>query len=56
MVFFLEITNTLQKSQDFWFAEFYLIIYLFHIQICTHIHEKEIFVKEKGRDVELKKI
>jgi hypothetical protein len=30
MVFFLEITNIFQESQDFWFADFFLRIFKIH--------------------------
>jgi hypothetical protein len=40
MVFFLEITNIWQKSLDFWFVGFYLIILqvnIFYIEFMAQI-------------------
>jgi hypothetical protein len=35
MVFFLEITNVWQKSQDFWFTDFFLEIFKIHYSSCV---------------------
>jgi hypothetical protein len=38
MVFFLEITNVWQKSQDFWFTDFILEIFKIHILlVCRRL-------------------
>jgi hypothetical protein len=42
MVFFLEITNIWQKSQDFWFVDFYLEIFVAFFFIGWRLCAKEI--------------